>query len=94
MWEETGERLGLEMAKTTEVDITKTSFEDFVAFLFDRDVSLESEGRDFWYWHVEVEFDAKKIAAYYVQLFRQPEFLLERFTKAQLDEGLDRKSVV
>jgi hypothetical protein len=76
------------MAKPrTEVDLTKSSFEGFVVFLFDRDVSLESEGRDYWYWHVEVEFEAKKIASYYVQLFRQPEFLLERFSKAQLDEG-------
>lgn len=72
---------------TTHVDLTNTSFDDFVAFLFDRDVSLESEGRDYWYWHVEVEFDAKKIGAYYVQLFRQPEFLLTRFTKPQLEEG-------
>jgi hypothetical protein len=76
------------MAKPkTEVDLTNTSFEDFVAFLFDRDVSLESEGRDYWYWHVEVEFDARKIGEYYVQLFRQPEFLRERFTKPQLEEG-------
>jgi hypothetical protein len=86
--EKIGERLGLEMAKpTTEVDLTQSSFEDFIAFLFDRDLSLESEGRDYWYWHVEVEFDAKKIAAYYVQLFRQPEFLRAQFTKAQLEEG-------
>lgn len=75
------------MGKTTQVDITDSSFDAFVAFLFDRDVTLESQGRDFWYWHMEVEFDAKKIAAYYVQLFRQPEFLLMRFTKAQLEEG-------
>jgi hypothetical protein len=72
---------------TTHVDLTNSSFDDFVAFLFDRDVSLESEGRDYWYWHVEVEFDPKKIGAYYVQLFRQPEFLLTRFTKLQLEEG-------
>jgi hypothetical protein len=72
---------------TTHVDLTNSSFDDFVAFLFDRDVSLESEGRDYWYWHVEVEFDAKEICAYYVQLFRQPEFLLSRFTKPQLEEG-------
>jgi hypothetical protein len=71
----------------TEVDLTKSSFEAFVAFLFDRDVSVESEGRDYWYWHVTVEFDAGTIGAYYVQLFRQPEFLLEQFTKAQLEEG-------
>ena len=70
-----------------EVDLTESSFEDFVAFLFDRDVSVELEGRDYWYWHVTVEFDARRICAYYVRLFRQPEFLLNRFTKAQLEEG-------
>jgi hypothetical protein len=36
---------------------------------------------------VEVEFDAKKVTAYYMQLFRQPEFLRSRFTKPQLEEG-------
>lgn len=72
---------------TTEVVLTNSSFDDFVEFLFDRDVSLESKGQDYWYWHVQVEFDAKKIAAYYVQLFRQPEFLLARFTRPQLEEG-------
>jgi hypothetical protein len=72
---------------TTYVDLTNSTFDDFVAFLFDRDVSLESEGRDYWYWHVEVEFNAKTIGAYYVRLFTQPEFLLIRFTKLQLEEG-------
>jgi hypothetical protein len=72
---------------TTRVDLTKSSFDDFVAFLFDRDVSLESGRRDYWYWHVAVEFDGNRIAGYYVQLFRQPEFLLTRFTKLQLEEG-------
>jgi hypothetical protein len=36
---------------------------------------------------MEVEFDAKKIGEYYIQLFRQPEFLLKRFTTLQLQEG-------
>jgi len=72
---------------TTRVDSTNWSFDDFVAFLFDRDVSLESKRQDYWYCHVEVEFDAREIGAYYVQLFRQPEFLLTRFTKLQLEEG-------
>lgn len=70
-----------------EVDLTDSSFDAFVAFVFDRDVSLESKGEDYWYWHVEVEFDPKKIATFYVQLFDQPEFLLTRFTKAQLEEA-------
>ncbi len=71
----------------THADLINSSFDDFVAFLFDRDMSRESEGRDYWYWHIEVEFDPKRIGAYYVQLFRQPEFLLTRFTKLQLEEG-------
>jgi hypothetical protein len=75
------------MEPLAPVDLTNFSFDEFVSFLFDRDVSLESEGRDYWYWHVEAKFDPKKIRAYYVQLFRQPEFLLSRFTKAQLEEG-------
>lgn len=75
------------MEPPAPVDLTNFSFDEFVSFLFDRDVSLESEGRDYWYWHVEAKFDPKKICAYYVQLFRQPEFLLSRFTKAQLEEG-------
>ncbi len=30
---------------------------------------------------------AETICTYYIQLFRQPEFLLHRFSKAQLEEG-------
>jgi hypothetical protein len=67
------------------------SFDEFVAFLFahdiDHNIPPESENYDPWYFHLEVEFDAKNIAAYYVRVFEQPEFLLSRFTKAQLEEG-------
>ena len=73
--------------RTKAVDLTKSSFDDFIVFLFGRDVPVETEGRDFWYWHVDVEFEAGRICAYYIQLFRQPEFLLERFTKVQLEKG-------
>jgi hypothetical protein len=69
------------------VDLRNSSFDEFVKFLFDREVSSESEGRDHWYWHIEVEFEAEKIGEYYIQLFRQPEFLLERFTTVQLEQG-------
>jgi hypothetical protein len=75
------------MEQPTQIDLTNFTFEEFVAFLFDHDVPPKSEKYDPWYFHVEVEFDAKKICAYYVQLFREPEFLLSRFTKPQLDEG-------
>jgi hypothetical protein len=73
------------------VDLNNVSFDVFIAFLFDHEVDqsipLESEKYDPWYFHVEVEFDAKNVSAHYVRMFRQPEFLLTLFTKAQLEEG-------
>jgi hypothetical protein len=70
-----------------KVDIRGFSFDEFVAFIFDRDVSTELTGKDHWYWHVEVQFDAARIAGYYQQLFEKPEFLLERFSRPLLEEG-------
>jgi hypothetical protein len=70
--------------RTTTVVLTSSSFDDFVAFLFDHEISNVG---DYWYSRVSVEFDAKKIAAYYVRLFKKPEFLLARYTKAQLEQG-------
>ena len=79
------------METPKSVDLSKVSFDEFVAFLFDHDVDHgippESEKYDPWYFHAEVEFDAENIGAYYARMFRQPEFLLKRFTKAQLEEG-------
>jgi hypothetical protein len=75
------------MEQPTLVDLTNFSFKEFVSFVFDHDIPPVSEKYDPWYFHVAVEFDAKKICAYYVRLFRQPEFLLSRFTKPQLEEA-------
>ena len=75
------------MEPSTSVDLTDFSFEEFVSFIFDRDVPPKSEKYDPWHFHIEVKFDAKELCSYYVRLFRQPEFLLSRFTKAQLEEG-------
>jgi hypothetical protein len=69
------------------VDLTTSSFDEFISFLFDREIPPESEKRDPWYWHVETEIDWGKACAYYIRLFRQPEFLLTRFAKPQLEEG-------
>src|SRR5580692_2452893 len=72
------------------VDLTNASFDDFVRFLFERDIPDKSEKRRPWYFATElheIHFSADRICGYYVQLFRQPEFLLSRFTKAQLEEG-------
>jgi hypothetical protein len=74
------------------VDISSYSFDEFVAFLFARDVQLKEEQADPkkwdpWYSHVEVTCDAQRTCQYYVRLFRQPAFLLERFSRAQLEEA-------
>jgi len=74
------------------VDISAYSFEEFISFLFARDVQPVAEQRspktwNPWYWHVEVAFDSKRVCEYYVRLFRQPTFLVERFSKAQLKEA-------
>ena len=75
------------MEPPTPVDLTDSSFDEFVAFLFHHDEPPQSDKYDPWYFNVEVEFDAKNIGAYYARMFRQPEFLLKLFTKAQLEEG-------
>jgi hypothetical protein len=59
------------------------SFDEFVTLIFQRDEPVKP---------AEVillsdEVDAEKLCSYYVQLFRQPEFLLSRFTKEQLETG-------
>lgn len=69
------------------VDLTRVSFEGFMAFLFDHQPSADWGKQKPWYWNVEVEFSGKKISTYYIRLFRQPDFLLRRFTKPQLEEG-------
>jgi hypothetical protein len=73
------------------VDLTNVSFDEFVAFLFDHEINHsmppESEKYDPWYFHVEVEFDAKNVGAYYVRMFQQPEFLLTVSQKRSLRKG-------
>jgi len=74
----------------TVVKLTQYSFEQFVRFLFARAVPAgepEAGKREPWYWNTEVIFIPEEICKYYTQLFQRPEFLVERFSKAQLDEG-------
>lgn len=73
--------------ETQSVDITKYSFDEFVSFLFDRDWPPTTAKFDPWYWHTEVTYTPDLICSYYVRLFQQPQFLLERFSKTQLEEG-------
>jgi hypothetical protein len=64
-------------------DLQNISFDEFVSLIFQRDTPVRPDeiGPPF------NQVDAAKLCAYYVQLFRQPEFLLSRFTKHQLEEG-------
>jgi hypothetical protein len=76
--------------KRSEVDISRYPFDQFVGFLFAREVpesKPESGKREPWYWNTEVTFIPEQICMYYMQLFHDPEFLVERFSKAQLEEG-------
>ena len=75
------------MQESVRVDLTNVSFDEFITFLFDREVSSDAEKREPWYWHVETTFDPAVICAYYMRLFQEPEFLSTRFSKAQLETG-------
>jgi hypothetical protein len=69
------------------VDISRFSFDEFVSFLFDQDVPPKTSKRDPWYWHTEIAYVPDLICSYYVKLFRQPQFLRARFSKAQLEQA-------
>lgn len=75
------------MEERTPVDISEYTFDEFISFLFAQDVPAKTEKYDPWYFHVEVTQAPERTCAYYLQLFKHPEFLLERFPKGQLEEG-------
>jgi hypothetical protein len=70
-----------------EFDVSEYSFEEFVSFIFAHEPSADWNKQPPWYWSTDVLYDPFKACDYYVQLFRQPLFLLERFSRAQLDQG-------
>jgi hypothetical protein len=74
------------MESPTDFDITNYSFDEFISFVFAHEVAAERETD--WYWKgPDVTFAPQQVCAYYVRLFRNPEFLLERFSKPQLEQG-------
>jgi hypothetical protein len=72
-------------------DITDATFDEFVEFMFDREVVPFPEdvnaGPGPWYWHADIDFDARKVAQFYVALFSMPEPLVARYTPAQLEQA-------
>jgi hypothetical protein len=94
------------MRQRAFIDISSYSFEEFVVFLFDRDVPEESyaslverggrlatSAHRPWYFDVEVEFDRQRVCDYYVQLFTEPSFLIDRFSREQLEQGFGAMQV-
>jgi hypothetical protein len=75
------------MEQRTNIDVSQYSFDEFISFLFAREVPAENENQEPWDWSTEVTFVPQQVCRHYVQLFRQPEFLLQRFSKAQLEQG-------
>src|SRR5579862_2765031 len=69
-----------------QIDITGISFDSFVSFIFDRPVPPDGQ-RQCWYWTTEATFDPARLASHYVRLFSQPRFLLDKFSKSQLEQG-------
>lgn len=75
------------MEAPIHTDLTGCSFNDFVSFLFARDVPVDPETDDSWSNHAEVVFDPELICDHYIRLFNSPKFLLKQFSKAQLEQG-------
>jgi hypothetical protein len=74
------------MKERIECDLIGVSFDEYVAFLFDKPVPQAHE-KEKWYWNVDVAFSPDEIASHYIQLFTEPAFLLSRFLKPELEEG-------
>ncbi|HKO19456.1 MAG TPA: hypothetical protein VJU82_11280 [Acidobacteriaceae bacterium] len=78
-------------------DITGLSYDEFVFFLFGREVPQESfttlaaRGETAkwnpWYWNMEVTGDVGPVCDYYIRLFNRPTFLPERYSAEQLEQG-------
>lgn len=67
-----------------------SSFEEFVSFLFAREVPTNSEKVEPWdhaFEYAYFEFDPEEVCSYYVRLFTKPRMLLARFSREQLEQG-------
>ena len=81
------------MRQIISVDISRYSYDEFVEFVFDRDVPSEaelptSEERSRrWYYCTGAVFDLHRLSNHYVRLFTDSARLLGIFSKLQLDLG-------
>ncbi len=74
------------MIEKAHQDLTGITFDDFVQFIFAKPVPA-NEKDDPWYFHIETTFEPAEIIGHYIRLFKNPQFLLARFLKADLEQG-------
>jgi hypothetical protein len=76
-----------EAGETLDPDLSNCSFEQFVAYAFDRPVSVEPGGG--WWWEEPplLVVDPELQLRHATRLFREPA-VLKRFTERQIDQGL------
>ena len=73
-----------------QYDLVGASFDEFIAFIFDRDYVPIPAGDDKpepWYWSSEIAFDSRQVADHYLRLFADPGFLRIRYTEDQLEQA-------
>ncbi|MFZ3214574.1 MAG: hypothetical protein WA192_00770 [Candidatus Acidiferrales bacterium] len=76
------------MEEREQFDVSEYSFDEFISFIFAHEPSADWNKQKPWYFSLEVIYDPRTICVYYVRLFRQPAFLLNQFSTAQLNQGL------
>lgn len=69
------------------LNLNNYSFDEWVEFVFSH--AVPSENADAWYWEEECEWeaDAEHIINHCIRLFRNPNFLLEKFSPEQINQG-------
>lgn len=81
-----------ERDEAIDADLSNTGFDKFVRFWFDRSIDPRGlEPRrdpDFaWYRNLEIRCEPLHYAESFIRLFSAPEFLLDQYSKDQLEEG-------
>ncbi len=75
------------MKEREQIDISGYSYEEFVAFIFDRVIRADTGKYHPWYFDVEVAFDPNRLCEFYIRLFRTQDFAHAKYSKAQLESG-------
>ena len=75
------------MKERERIDITGYSYEEFVSFIFDREIRADAGKYRPWYFDIELTFDPNRLCEFYIRLFRTEDFAHAIYSKAQLESG-------